>query len=240
MATFREIVYMVNDQLKNISDDGYFTEEHIMFLVNKFRLFILKKEYENKSTAIPESNYQTLCLDLIQTPAIAGEPCEGGTYLRSKEEIPKVSSLGTPSVYPEDYFLSNIAYVSKERFRYVGHNKWLQNIIYASIGPENHLYFKSSNPQYLYLEKARMTALFENPEDAAELMCEEAKCDPLDMTYPLEEIWIPTVIELAVKTLSGAVYKPIDYGNNASDDLADFMSFLRRSLKSNVQEQIEQ
>lgn len=239
MATFREIVYMVNDQLKNISDDGFYTEEHIQFLINKFRLYILKKEYESKAIAIPEANYQTLCLDLIQVPAIAGEPCEGGTYLRSKDEIPKMSSLSSPKVYPEDYFQSQIEYVSKERFRYVGHNKWLQNIIYATVGPDGYLYFKSPNPQFLYLESARMTGLFENPENAAELMCEEAQCDALDMTYPLEEIWIPTVVELAVKTLSGAVYKPIDYSNNANDDLADLMSFLRRNLKQNVQRQIE-
>ena len=35
MNTLREMVYMVIDQLKNLSDDSYYTEEHIIYLLNK-------------------------------------------------------------------------------------------------------------------------------------------------------------------------------------------------------------
>ena len=226
MSTYRELVYLVLDELKLTSDDALFNEEHVMFLLGKYRGFLLKQQYKDIKKEIPESNYQTLCLDLIQVPAITGEPCDGGTYLRSKEKIPFLMPVATPRVYPEDYYQGDITYVSRERMKYVGYNRWLPNIIYASIGPDNYLYFKSFNPQYLYLEKARLTGIFEEPEKAAELECnrDESTCDPMDMKFPLEEALIPQVVELVVNELSRPEYLPEDKQNNADDGLSEVTS----------------
>ena len=119
--------------------------------------------------------------------------------------------------------------------RYVGHNKWLQNIIYASLGPDQYLYFKSSKPQYIYMKQVRMNGIFEDAEAAAKLQCEsqdENTCDVLDTQFPLEEGLVTVLIEMAVKFLSGSIYKPADLTNNASDDLPDIASFIRRHMKS--------
>lgn len=237
--TYREITYMCLDQLKVASDDSYFTVEHVLFLVSKIRALILKQRYSDIKKEIPQSNYQTICLDLIQVPAIAGEPCEGGTYLRSEKKIPSTMSIGTNTVYPADFYQgTHITYVSRERMRYVGENRWLKNIIYVSKGPDDYLYFKSSNPQFLYLEKVRMTGIFEDPDKAAELECDSDKpCDVLDREFPLEEGLASTVIELVVKYLSGAVYRGRDTENNASDDLSDIASFIKRNMKNSFQKQ---
>jgi hypothetical protein len=240
MATYREIVYLVLDELKSISDDNYFTEEHVIFLASKYRGMLLKQTYKDIRKEILESNFQTLCLDLIQVPAIAGEDCEGGTYLRSKEKIPYTMSIETPKLYAADYFQGEITYVSRERMKYVGYNRWLANIIYASIGPDNYLYLKSFNPQYLYLENIKFTGIFENPEEASELECDSSDiCDILDKDFPLEEALIPQVIQLVVKELSAAIYKPADQENNATDDLSDIATYIRNNAKSNLQKQIE-
>ena len=74
---------MTLDQLKLVSDDATYTVEHVLFLSNKYRSLLLKQSYSDIKKQIPESNYQTICLDLIEVPAISGEPCEGGNYLRS-------------------------------------------------------------------------------------------------------------------------------------------------------------
>ena len=161
-------------------------------------------------------------MDLIEVPAISGEPCEGGSYLRSKEKIPYLMKIGTPMIYPIDYYQGEITYVSRERMRYVGYNKYLQNIIYASIGPDNYLYFKSSNPQYLYLEKVRMTGIFEDIVATSGLQCsDEETCDILDMTFPIENTLVPSLIELAVKELLSAEYRPKDEANDAKDELSN-------------------
>lgn len=238
--TYREAVYMVLDEIKSTSDDAIFNENHAIFLLGKYRAFLLRQKYSDVKRPIPESNYQTICLDLIEVPAISGEPCEGGSYLRSKEKIPFVIKIGTPKIYPIDHYQGEITYVSRERMRYVGYNKYLQNIIYASIGPDNYLYFKSNNPQYLYLEKVKMTGVFENSEEASKLQCEgDNECDILDRTFPIEESLVSPMIELVVKELLGAQYRPEDNVNNAKDDVSDLATFLQRNTESNIAKALE-
>lgn len=228
MSTYKELTYMVLDELKLYSDDALYTEEHVMFLLGKLRTFLLKQRYSDVKKQIPESNYQTICLDLIEVPAISGEPCEGGSYLRSKEKIPFLMKIGNPRVYPIDYYQGEITYVSRDRMRYVGYNKYLQNIIYASLGPDNYLYFKSFNPQFLYLEKIRMTGIFEDTLAASELQCPDKNgnivCDVLDREFPIENALIPPLIQLVVEELTKAEYKPEDKENNSDDDLSEVAS----------------
>ena len=228
MSTYKELIYMCLDELKLYSDDASYTEEHIMFLLGKYRTFLIKQRYSDVKKQIPESNYQTICLDLIEVPDISGEPCEGGSYLRSKEKIPFLMKIGNPRVYPIDYYQGEITYVSRDRMRYVGHNKYLQNIIYASLGPDNYLYFKSINPQFLYLEKVRMTGIFEDPKAASELQCPDESgdtvCDVLDREFPIEAALVPPLIELVVKELLGAEYRPDDKTNDAKDELSEVAS----------------
>lgn len=223
--TYRQLVYMVLDELKLQSDDANFNEDHIIFLLDKYRVFLLKQRYSDIKKQIPESNFQTLCLDLEEVPAISGEPCEGGSYLKSTVKIPNMMTISNPKVYPIDYYQGSITYVTRDRMRYVGYNKYLSNIIYCSLGPDNYLYFKSSNPQYLYLQKVKITGIFEDASEVAEeALCEgssKESCDSLDMEFPLESGLVPPIIELIVKDLSSAIYKPEDKENDAQDNLSD-------------------
>ena len=222
--TYRELVYMVLDKIKALSDDSIFTEDHTIFLLEKYRAFLLKQKYADIKKQIPESNYQTICLDLIEVPAISGEPCEGGTYLRSVDKVPILMNIGNPKVYPIDYYQGEITYVSRERMRYVGYNRYLQNIIYSSLAPDSYLYFKSFNPQYLYLKKVKVTGIFENPSQASNLECSEdsnSSCDLLERIFPIEEALVPPLVELIIAQLGQDIYKPEDKENNADDDLSN-------------------
>ena len=53
---YKDIVYMVLDEIKSTSDDAFFTEEHVLLLVNNYRNFILKQRYSDIKKPIPESN----------------------------------------------------------------------------------------------------------------------------------------------------------------------------------------
>lgn len=241
MSTFRELVYMILDELKVSTDDAYYTEDHIIYLLNKYRALVLKQKYSDIKKQIPESNYQTICLELIKVPKIPGMSCCNDFYLRSKDKIPFLIQIGSPRVYTVDYYQGEITHVSMERMRYIGYNKYLKNIIYSSIGPDNYLYLKSNNPQFLYLSRINMTGVFEDSVRASELECPNCSscCDVLDKTFPLESALIPNVIDMIVKELLGSVYKPEDDMNNAKDDLSDLASFIARNAKSNLQKQIE-
>ena len=222
-----ELVYSILDLAKAASsDDSFFTEEHVIFLCKKYRAFLIKKEQdkEKSSTDVAsEFEYQQICLDLEKVPAIDGEPCTGGYYLRTTQKIPKILEGTQPRVYPIDFYQgTNISYVSRDKMRYVGNNKYLRNIIYSSLGPDLHLYLNSSNPQFLYMKQLRMSAIFEDVDEAAGLLCDsegsDASCDVLDAEFPIREYLVPPLIELVVKALTGSSVIREDEVNNAKDD----------------------
>ena len=225
----KEIVYMVLDLAKAAtSDDSFFNESHVIFLLKKYRSFLIKKEQEKQRATTDiasEFEYQQICLDLEKIPAIDGEPCTGGYYLRTTKKIPKILEGNQPRVYPIDFYQGiNISYIPRDRMRYVGTNKFLQNIIYVSLGPDLHLYLNSSNPQFLYLKKVRMSAVFEDFDEMSSYLCNDdggsMACDVMDEVFPIREYLVPTLMELVVKELTSAKYQPVDEHNNAADDMS--------------------
>lgn len=244
----KELVYAILDLCKlSSSDDSYITEDHVIFLIKHYRSFLIKKEQEREKSSTDvasEFEYQQICLDLERIEAIPGFPCEGGYYLRSTEPIPKILEGTVPRVYPVDFYGNiNISFVSRERMRFVGTNKFLKNIIYVSIGPDKRLYIKSNDPQFQYLKHLRMNGIFEDFDEASSLLCDKEgnseSCDPLEAEFPIREYLVPTLIEMVVKELVGSAYRPKDSRNDADDDLADMVAFMRRNMKSGLQQQIE-
>lgn len=225
--TLRELVFMCMDEVKLHSDDSFYTEDHIVFLLNKYRSFVLKKELEKENKQLSSANSQTICLDLIEVRD-EDNPC-GESMLRTEQPIPSLVNDCKVSIYPVNYFEGDhIIYTTMERMRYTTYNKWTKNLIYAAKGPDDYLYLKSDNPQYIYLEKLRMKAIFEDFENAAQYACDEAgdnlQCDILDMKFPIENALVPIVIELVVKELLGVKYQPRDTHNNASDDASNHIN----------------
>ena len=221
MSTYRELTYMVLDELHLSVDDSTITPEHITFLLDKYRALLLKQAYKDLKKPIPESNYQTVCLNLTVAEGVDGDPCSG-KYLRSIESIPNIIDIGTPRVGTTDAFGGEVTYVSFERFKYVGLNKWLKNFIYCTIGQDGKLYMKSSNPQAYYLDEAKFSGVFEDAQEAAKLSCDgdgNNNCDIMDSDFPIEEAFVPTLISSVVKELYGTLYLPSDDANNAADDL---------------------
>ena len=230
--TLRELVFMCMDEIKLHSDDSFYTEDHLVFLLNKYRSFVLKKELEKENKQLSSSNGQTICLDLIEVRD-ENNPC-GESMLRTEQKIPNLVNDCKVSLYPVNYFEGDhIIYTTMERIRYTTYNKWTKNLIYAAKGPDDYLYIKSSNPQYLYLEKLRMKAIFEDFESAAQYACDEdgekLQCDILDMKFPIENALVPIVTELVIKELLGVKYQPRDTHNNAADDASNPVSQPKQS-----------
>lgn len=223
MATYREIVYMALDELKLFSNDSDYTDEHLIFLADKYRALLLERKYKDvRKGEVPNANYQTLCLELMQVPAIPGTYCDG-IYLRSVHKIPSLLKIGIKRLYPYDYFNSEMfTWVSKERMQFVGNNKWLKDIIYVTKGPDDYLYLKSCNPQFLYLKNIKLSAVFQDASTAEELSCDKdnKNCDILDKEFPIENTLITPLIQMMVQELSGTRYMPQDNKNNAKDDMA--------------------
>ena len=151
--------------------------------------------------------------------------------------------VGDPIISSGSVFSNDrVVYVSRQRMRFVGYNRWLKNIIYAALGEDNKLYLSSKNSQFRYLEKVQFTAVFEDAEKAMELSCNKNtdSCNILDQEYPFESYLVPVLVYQVVKELLGPKYQPVDSINNDSDDLASLAQFLRQNMKSNLLKQLEQ
>lgn len=233
-----EIVYYCLDAIKAFSDDSYVNEDHIVFLLSKYRGSLLQ-QYHNIKKLIPDSNYQTICLTLTSTDSI---PCTNGAVLKSNEEVPSLMHIGNPSIYLFNGFESeNIVFIPFTRLKAVGWNKWKKNFIYVAMGPDKHLYLSSSNPQAQYLETLRLKGLFEDFEKAFELECDEdgKPCDEMEKDFPLEVALVPDLIARVVKDALGMAWKTSDSNNNANDDLADIATYVRQNMKKSYRDLVE-
>lgn len=240
--TYEEIIYSIQDLSKNISDDAQINEDHILFIINQIRASLLYQKYKSIKLEVPDSNYQIIDMELIQQVDDCNKSisvCSNKSILTSVSVLPTLMEIGNTSVTPVNYYEgTNISLVSKERMRFVGNNSILRNIIYVSIHPDGKLYFKSSNPQFVYLKKVKVTGVFEDAIAASKLEC-DINCDLMTKRFPLEEALISILIDTAVKVVTGALYKPADGINDATDNLSDLVTFIRRNVKSALQQQIE-
>ena len=203
--TFRELVYMCLDEVKLASDDSYITEDHVLFLIGKYRNFLLRQKYDKTNMPPEDSNFQEIKITIGKGKDV------------SEEEVLIPFPLSTPRVYTySDGYSSDISFVSKHRFRFVGHNSYLKDINYCTINTK----YKLQTSKVLSAEAdtdGDMWAIFEDCVKAAELSFDG---DVLDAECPIESSLISGVQELVVKDILGVAYRPQDTINNGSDDLA--------------------
>lgn len=230
MTTWKELVYIALDSLKIHSDDSKFTENHVIFLLNKYRAYVLKQTYAKTGMLSAHANYQKLDVSLHSTTN------------NSIKDIPTIMSICIPTVYSKGD-QEEITYVPLERFKYIGHNRFLSNIIYFTVDLNNKLTFNklptySNGKITSVIDKCNLHAVFENALDVYEF--NNSTIDILDETFPIEDILIPSILELVMKDLTNGVYKPSDNTNDAQDALSDLAGFLRRNMKSQFQKQIDE
>ena len=240
----REIIYMCLDLCKEFSDDSSFTEEHVLFLLNKYRALVLKQEYERQKKESSIENKQSICLDLEAVTDDIDSPCSD-FMLRSVQKIPNTLEFSQPQVSTINFFSNPMmVYVTPEKLKFVNYNKFLQNIIYCALAPDGHIYMKSSNPQFQNLERIRLSAVFEDFEEVSDMSCDNdgndtSDCSIMDKEFPMESYLVPALINNVVKQLLGSKYISWDKYNNSKDDIADIAAFVRQNMKSQAAKQIE-
>ena len=232
--TYRELVYMALDALKIHSDDAKFTEDHVIFLLNKYRAYTLYQKYSKTLDGVNNRNYQTLKVSMRGN---MGNRPGNGTYYFSEKEIPDILSIALPKVELSVFNSKEIVFTSENRLRYIGYNRFLPNIVYSCIGNDNKLCLKGKEDIVKTLTSINLYAVFSNPLEAYEF--NGGTMDILDREFPMEDVLVPSVLELVLKDLTNGIYKPADNTNDAQDALSDLAGFLRRNMKSQFQKQID-
>ena len=219
MNTYGQMIYMVRDLVKISSDDSYITSQHILFMLEKFRAFVLKTKYENKEADIPDTDKSSMTTELELVEDNLGY--SGIPLLRSKQPVPTDMIFDLISVRTNKLTGNpNIVFVPFVRFAHTGNNKYLKNIIYWTIDNDNYILVKSCNPMFEYLTAFTVEGVFESPMSIAEADC---ACKGLEVNYDdvdfcLEDSLVELVIDYVVKALQDSIYRPEDDFNNTNDD----------------------
>lgn len=216
MQTYGELVYLILDELKLISDDKQFEEEHIIVLINQYRNLLLKQRYSDIRKEMPVSNLQSVNITLSVEDTILKSNMPLPTILNlNVQNLTIISSIST-------FWQGEFSFIDYNQFRYTGYNRWLNSIVYVTIGPDGYLYCKSNNLSFLQLTDITVTSIFENPLEVHNLNApinETSEDSILDIPIPIEGNLLPILKEIIIKELSGAIYRPEDEINNANDNL---------------------
>lgn len=199
--TYRELVYMCLDEIKLASDDSYITEDHILFLISKYRAFVLRQKYEKTNMPVAESNYQIISV----------QP--------NSSIIPEIMTIAKPRVFHTtgsgtSETMNYLTFVSPHRYQFIGENRILKPISYCTIDHNKKLQCKSK------LDNVSIYAVFEDIVKAS--MFNLGDEDVLDQECPIETELVPGVQELVVKDVLGMAYRPQDTINNAHDDFGNY------------------
>lgn len=245
MKTYREVVYLILDSLKEITDDSYWEEEHIVFQINKYRSLLFKQRYLDKKREIPNAFYQRVMI------SFSGEKIGDNTY-KSTKKIPNAIDNGLMHSYTylsHDGITSmNFNLINPQRFKLVGWNKWLRNEIYATIDLDDYMYVKSytgdvvnsalatvesSGDEHLILSedsehiliidglmssKLVYDTILDNPTEIIAFNELDIK-DQLDLEFPCDESLIQSIVELTISEIAKLNGLPKDFMNNANDDV---------------------
>ena len=219
------------DELKIMSDDSNFNEDHIKFLVGKHRALLLNKQYNKHIGSISESNYQSIVVDLTDFTD-ESKYSNKRKYLKSTTKIPNTLLDELRLIPNSSSYNYTFTKVNKERMKYVGFNKWLQDIIYWSIS-ESYLYLYSEYSTLKNLDINEKTnkyvvylyGIFEDPYALN-------SNDGLDMVFPLEDSLVPILISSVVEELTSKLTMPEDTLNNAADDRFKSANVMLKNMNS--------
>jgi hypothetical protein len=223
MTTYREAIYMCLDLLKGTSDDFSYTEDHIAYLLDKFRALLLKQRYgADPKKHIPYSNYQTI--DVTFTPKEVRE------IVKSDNQIPNILQLGIPRIVtPDNYYYDyKFEFTSRERLPFTGNNRFTSMINYCALDEDNYVLYRTKTNQWvetnetiqLIPNKFSLVAIYENPKDIYE--------DYMDEVLPIEETLITSLIGMVVDSLAKVVTAPSDTINNGTDENASIPTTMQK------------
>lgn len=215
--TYREMVYIIMDELRILSDDTIWENEHFVFILNKYRALLFKQRYSDRKREIPSAYYQTLNIECDQYNS------DKNTY-QSKYRIPNLIDMNNIWLYissDDGIENENFNFINPYRFKTLGYNKWLNNKKYCTIGVDNYYYLKLPSSETQESLSVNLYAVLDNPIDinSSSFLGERiVQTDPLDCEFPVEEALVQPIIDLCLKEIGQLNQLPRDILNNAMDD----------------------
>lgn len=231
MNTYGEVIYIILDELKLISDDASFEEDHIIHLLHNYRSALLKQRYSDVRRDIALPNFQKLEVSLNAMTNLPTSTYGTSKYLKSTIPIPSIinfnGQLVTKLAISGFSWSGELNIMNWKNFKYTGYSKYDTNTIYATIDQDNYLYLKCMNPDILNLTTLTLTSIFEDPKEVYDITTPSTinnVYNILDKIFPLESEIHANLRALVIKDLYPHLYNPEDNVNNADEDLPSVKS----------------
>tara|TARA_R110002020_G_scaffold100855_1_gene238051 strand:+ start:18327 stop:19004 length:678 start_codon:yes stop_codon:yes gene_type:complete len=222
--TKRELIYVVFEKMNILSDDSNISEEFVSSLIDTKRAMLLKQQYAKNAWHMPIEIKQELCLDLNLVDKVSGYSC-AGKVLATSVALPRSIKIkgkeGPLTVRKADGGEIAMSIIPIERVPFLFENRLTAMITYCAVDFDGKLYIISKDNKHKFLKSIKVTDIFEHPDKASELMCNETNMltpDAWDIDYPIEGAMADVVVELIVKDLTRTLQIPGDIHNDAADD----------------------
>lgn len=208
MSTYKELVFLVLDELKIKIDDSHFTPEHIVAILNKYRAAIIKQKYGGQiKRPIPLNCYQTLNVEMNPTSKVSAFPLPTLIDINGLELSTDIDAVNVLNTF-------KITLVHPSRFKFLGHNRFLSTILYGTIWFDQHfkVLYSGTIPSTFMI-----SALLENPLDIIHFN-ELTIDDPLDLEFPLDQASIAELTAFTLKELADIRVFPFKDKNDSKED----------------------
>lgn len=244
MKTYRDMIFIVLDELKIMSDDSVWEYEHIVALLNKYRAMLIKQRYLDKKVPMPSAFYQTLKIGFDIN-------FYRGKIYKSIKRLPAITGNSMLNLhtflYREDGFKININLINSQQFKVISYNRWPTKEVCATLSQDGYMYVYSPAGATLQTtnlgtvdgeiiigeeeaapalvsdilknELLQYDTILDNPLDMVEF--NDLTIDSfLDVEFPCDESLSQVIVSLCLDELSKAMMIPKDEVNNANDDTA--------------------
>ena len=223
MFTLKELHSQLDEAL-NTNTDSTFPKELYTDIINTRRALYLKQEYSKRNRTIDSDIIQTIgCLDFEMAPA-TDECCstiQGCQILKSIYKIPETIELnktkGLISVGPTDITKKRYSIIDYREVPYAGKGRVNSMSRYAFLY-NGYLYIFSHDVKVAAIKKLTIDAVFENPEDIADFICDDRPCWSDDSPYPLKQWMWAYIKEEITQELLRKQSIPFDEDPNFKDD----------------------
>lgn len=226
----QNIIYAIREGLKEYTDDSRYTDDYIMYLVRLKRAALIRREYSNLQRTIDQEVLQTICMELEEVPDSdcpeCLSDCSDCKILRTLYKMPLTIELHNRSSITRVAFIqktsSKINFVSRDKIIYAGEGPFEKRAVFAYLDNDGHIYLKSKVSSYRTKENISVTALLDDPDDAASFTgCNgnvNSCYDVLTSRYPIKSWMTETIIKSIISELANLKSLPADTVNNANDD----------------------
>lgn len=209
---YKDVIYLVLEELKQTTDDIPFEEDLIANLLNISRAVIIKQRFGSHKVEIPKEIIQSVPFKIIFKDNIYQSNREfviinlNGAHLFYNISIPMLSNL-------------EITYTTLDRFKYVQISKWFKKIAYSAFSNNNKLYFKfpegTITPALL---SKGITGYFNTILDDPRTIFPYEE-DYLNLDFAINGDLLRPILDLTLSDLYKHIHLPEDIINNGKNDL---------------------